>query len=171
MDEIPYHLSRLEISESESRWKEIWSDSGWLLAKLATSGVIQVVEDFALTPESIRPETLKHWLSLIAPAIDSDYRQLVGQLIGRGAPQVDVIAELYRNPLVICFLPNQEISPADSTDTNVGISAIYRLNSDEHHHAAALSAVRDELSLWDFTTGQCVKGKTTARLCRRNLEI
>ena len=173
MDEIPYHLSRLDISESESRWKEIWSDSGWLLTKLALSGVVQVIEDFALTPESLRPETLEHWLSMIAPTIDCDYRQLASQLVGQGAPRTGLMEELCNKPLVPCFLPNcQQTCASDSTDRNICISAIFRLNSDEHHHAAALSAVSDELSLWDFTTGKCVKGNTSiSQVGKKIMEI
>lgn len=161
LDEIPYHLSRLDFSETQVRWIEIWSDPGWLLTKLATSGVTQVMEDFALTPESCRPEHFQQWMSLLAPAIDYDYRQVTSQLIGRGAPQTGIFEKLCRNPLVASLLPSQDLAPSDSSEKDICISAIYRLNSGERHHAAALSAVRDELSLWNFKTGQCDKGKNS----------
>lgn len=160
LDEIPHHLSRSDLSESQSRWNEIWSDPGWLLTKLATSGVTQMIEDFNLTPESCRSESLKEWLVKISPAIDYDYRQLASQLISRGAPQTGLFEELCRTPLVACLLPSSHVAQTDSTEKEICISAIFRLSSDERHHAAALSAVRDELSLWDFNTGQCDKGET-----------
>lgn len=167
LDEIPHHLSRLDVSESKSRWNEIWSDPGWLLTKLATSGVTQVMEDFALTPDLFRPEPVKEWMALIVPAIDYDYRQLASQLIGRGVvPQTGLLEELCRNPLVACLVPSCPscpVQPTEASDSDICISAIYRLNSDERHHAAALSAVCDELSLWDFNTGQCDKGTATPK--------
>lgn len=172
LDEIPYHLSRLDFSETQVRWIEIWSDPGWLLTKLATSGVTQVMEDFALTPESCRPEHFQQWMSLLAPAIDYDYRQVASQLIGRGAPQTGIFEKLCRNPLVASLLPSQDLAPSDSSEKDICISAIYRLNSGERHHAAALSAVRDELSLWNFKTGQCDKGKNSCpsnRVIKDNL--
>lgn len=138
-------------------WNEIWSDPGWLLTKLATSGVTQVMEDFALTPELCQPDYFKDWMNLIAPAIDYDYRQLTSQLIGCGAPQSGIFEELCRKPLVTCLLPSHHLASSES-EKDVCISAIYRLNSGERHHAAALSAVRDELTLWNFKTGQCDKG-------------
>uniref|UniRef100_A0A0P5L1U9 Leucine-rich repeat and WD repeat-containing n=1 Tax=Daphnia magna TaxID=35525 RepID=A0A0P5L1U9_9CRUS len=156
LDEIPHHLSRLDISESQHMWNEIWSDPGWLLTKLATSGVTQVMEDFALTPELCQPDYFKDWMNLIAPAIDYDYRQLTSQLIGCGAPQSGIFEELCRKPLVTCLLPSHHLASSES-EKDVCISAIYRLNSGERHHAAALSAVRDELTLWNFKTGQCDK--------------
>ena len=158
LEEIPHHLSRLELSESQSRWNEIWSDPGWLLTKLAASGVTQVIEDYALTPETCRPETLKQWLVQISPAIDYDFRQLASQLISRGVPQTGLFEELCRTPLVACLLPSCQLTPIDSSEKDICISAIFRLTCGERHHAAALSAVRDELSLWDFSTGRCDKG-------------
>ena len=158
LDEVPYHLSRLELSESQSYWNDIWSDPGWLLTKLATSGVTQVMEDLALTPESCRPDYLKDWLTRLTPALDYDYRQLTSQLIGREAPQTGLFEKLCDKPLVACLLPGGNVTQTDTSEKDVCISAIYRLNSNEHHYAAALSAVRDELSLWDFSTGQCDKG-------------
>lgn len=166
LDEIPHHLSRLDVLETQDKWQELWSDAGWLLAKLATSGVAQVVEDLNMTPDSCRPESLKQWLVLGAVALDYDYRQLAGQLVGRGANKSEEIDVFIRNPLVPGFLPSlvclQVASSANSSSTgaqDVCISAIYRLNGGERHHAAALSAVRDEMSLWDFTAGQCDKGE------------
>ena len=158
LEEIPHHLSRLELSESQSRWNEIWSDPGWLLTKLAASGVTQVIEDYALTPETCRPETLKQWLVQISPAIDYDFRQLASQLISRGVPQTGLFEELCRTPLVACLLPSCQLTPIESSEKDICISAIFRLTCGERHHAAALSAVRDELSLWDFSTGRCDKG-------------
>ena len=173
LDEIPHHLSRLDVLETQDKWQELWSDAAWLLAKLATSGVAQVVEDLNITPDSCRPESLKQWLVLGAVALDYDYRQLAGQLVGRGANKSEEVDVFIRNPLVPGFLPSlvclhqgaaaDSSSPSSSSSTAIGaqdvcISAIYRLNGGERHHAAALSAVRDEMSLWDFTAGQCEKG-------------
>jgi hypothetical protein len=84
---------------------------------------------------------------------------VASQLIGRGAPQTGIFEKLCRNPLVACLLPSHDLAPSDCSEKDICISAIYRLNSGEKHHAAALSAVRDELSLWNFKTGQCDKGK------------
>lgn len=174
LDEIPHHLSKLDDGESRERWNEIWSDGGWLLTKLATSGVTQVIEDFSLTPEPFRPEdVVQHTMSLIAPAIDYDYRQLASQSIGRRIPPTTtgLLEELLSGTrLVACLVPNSMTEPSTTdadadadSDKEISISAIYRLNSDERHHAAALSAVRDELTLWDFSTGQCHKGITIDR--------
>ena len=123
LDEIPYHLSRLDFSETQVRWIQIWSDPGWLLTKLATSGVTQVMEDFALTPESCRPEHFKQWMTLLAPAIDYDYRQVASQLIGRGAPQTGIFEKLCRNPLVACLLPSHDLAPSDCSEKDICISA------------------------------------------------
>ena len=150
------------MSETQHQWQELWSDAAWLLTKLATSGVVQVVEDLNLTPDSCRPESLKHWLVLSAVALDYDYRQLIGQFVGRGAGEDHIM----HNPIVPGLIPSllclraqsNSLSSTSSNQDDVCISAIYRLNGGERHHAAALSAVRDEMTLWDFTAGQCDKG-------------
>jgi len=160
LDEIPYHLSRLEDpTEGLERWKEIWSDPAWLLAKLATSGVAQLCEDLlSLTPAEARPptESLQKWILLSAPALDYDYRQVTSQRIGWGAEEVES-----SKMLVPCLVPGQ-ICLGDQKATEdhqeVCISAIHRLSHGDRHYAAALSAVKDEMSLWNFTACQCDKG-------------
>ena len=161
LDEIPYHLSHLnDPAVASERWKSLWSwDSGWLLAKLAASGVTQVLEDVALTPEELHPpQSLQQLLVLSAAALDYDFRQLGGQLSGRGSSLPGKIS------LVPCLMPSGPClaSSADQS-AEVCISAIYRLSDGEQYRAAALSAVKDEMSLWDFSTGQCDKGTRLAR--------
>lgn len=160
VDEIPHHLSRLDASDTQDEWRAIWSDPGWLLTKLATSGVSQVLEDVALTPEPCRPESMKKWLVVSAAALDCDYRQLAGQLVGRGVHSDDrSLEKLVSSRLVPCLLPNQTClrnnPDKDVFEEEVCISAIYRLSGGDRHQAAALSAVRDEMSLWDFNSGRC----------------
>lgn len=138
----------------------MWSDPAWLVAKLALSGVPQIYEDIALTPEDARPsyESLQKWLILSAPALDYDYRQLAGQLVGRAAPSADIYSVIAPGllPSHKCLAPDDQQEEID--DQQVCISAIYRLSYGDQHHAAALSAVKDEMSLWDFATGHCDKG-------------
>ncbi len=113
-------------------------------------------------------------LILSAPALNYDYRQLYGQLEGRtrssgGATLAGLQTwlEQCRNPLIPCLVPTQqclnghlsvgegEQDPA--TCDQVFFSAIHRLVG-EPDQAAALSTVRDEMSLWDFRSGSCDKG-------------
>ena len=123
-------------------------------------------------------------LILSAPALNYDYRQLYGQLEGRtrsgnGATLAGLQTwlEHCRNPLIPCLLPTQqclnghlsvrggEQDPA--TCDQIYFSAIHRLVG-EPDQAAALSTVRDEMSLWDFGSGSCDKGSV---LCRYVSEI
>lgn len=162
LDEIPHHLSRLgETSDALERWKDIWSpDFCWLLTKLAASGMSQVLEDLALTPAEVRPsDSLQQWLILSAPALDYDYRQLGSQLAGRGGNALPVRSLVpCLMPNRVCLAGNQSESKAADQSAEVCTSAIFRLSDGEEYRAAVLSAVKDEMSLWDFAIGQCDKG-------------
>ena len=113
-----------------------------------------------------RLQCIKDLLSASAPALDYDHRQLMGQINGRmnaAAPNNAVLLQewlnQYRNVAVTCLVPTRVFLPAteDGSEDGAGaggsgvISAIYRLSSD--HHAAALSSVKNEMTLWDFRTG------------------
>lgn len=152
LDEIPHHLSKLD--DSTARWREIWTDPVWVLAKLATSGVASVVEDVELTPADERPLSLRDWLVMSSPALDCDHRQMAGQLVGRGAGEFDATVRVPSLlPGSVCLRSSRD---APDASHQVNTSAICRLSGSDR--AAVLSAVKDEMSLWDFASGKCDKG-------------
>lgn len=157
LDEIPHHLSKLD--DAADRWREIWTDPAWITAKLATSGAACLVEDMELTPAELRPQALRHWLALSAPALDYDHRQVAAQLAGRGLDALPGVLVPSLTPSSACLRRNPR--SRDERD-QVNTSAIYRLSGGERHHAAVLSAVSDEMSLWDFASGKCDRGKSFA---------
>lgn len=129
-----------------------------------------------------RLQCIKEVLILSGPALDYDYRQLIGQITGRMATKNSVLLQEWlnqcRNVAITCLIPNpgvflhqrQSTISAGSSEPNgptgteskeTCISAIYRLASD--HHAAALSTVKDEMTLWDFRTGHRDKGTNLKR--------
>ena len=109
--------------------------------------------------------------------MDYDYRQLIGQITGRIATKNGALLQewlnQYCNVAITCLIPNPGVflrqkqpasfsggiepnSPSGTESKETCISAIYRLASD--HHAAALSTVKNEMTLWDFRTGHRDKG-------------
>ena len=140
----------------------------------------QVIEDLNLAlrhDPSGRLQCIKEVLIHSTPALDYDYRQLIGQITGRIATKNGVLLQEWlaqcRNVAITYLIPSPGVflrqrqstaSSANSESTGlmaaeskeICISAIYRLASD--HHAAALSTVKDEMTLWDFRTGHRDKG-------------
>ena len=147
----------------------------------------QVVEDLNLmaTVDGNQPDetALLHcWKSFVAqsaPALDYDYRQLYGQLQGRVCgtcdrstpPQQQQLMDTWLrqcpNALVSYLQPGSAIERAlaskddqlspDVQSSDQFFSSIHRLVS-RSAKAAALSAARGEMSLWDFDSGRCDKG-------------
>lgn len=117
------------------------------------------------TMSSKAPSPICKCLSIIkqimkdnSPALDYDYRQLEW-----AAPAVSSGVGARRQLALTCWMAGGDtIVNGDDTDNDdatnhVFFDSIQRLNGDGQH-AVALSTVRNELSVWNFETGQCVKG-------------
>lgn len=163
----------------------------------------QVIEDLDAALQQRRSmalESLRRVLINSAPALDYDYRQLYGQLTAAATSataesSLSLWLEPCQTPLIDSFVPGAAASLDDSAieaaaagplaaesqaavesaaDQQVVFSAIHRLVGDDDQ-AAVLSTARDEMSLWNFRTGQCTKGfpsqhSFTPKTGRKNAE-
>ena len=119
-----------------------------------------------------RLQFIKQLLAVSAAALDYDYRQLSPQIVGRVGSDKEWVSQ-YQKCSVPCLVPSdiclRPVAQAgdelerDGADERkeIYISAVYRLTSSQH--AVALSAFHDEMTLWDFGTGQRHKGTDSTR--------
>lgn len=167
---LPYHLAHAEESDI---LRQLLLDYRWLDAKGRATDVSSVIADYALLPDDETLRLVHRALCLSASALQHDWRQVPGQLLGRllcMENQGDIAALLERarhsapTPLLVPLSASLQ-SPLGSLRYNLtGHSDDVEAVALTPDGCYAVSASKDKtLKVWDLTMGIAVhtlKGHT-----------